>query len=75
MGRNNTHLKGKEKSPERVLSEIEGSQLYDIEFKTMGIRKLIELSENYQKLQRSYKELTEKYISMKKELSTKDKRK
>ena len=34
-----------------MLNEIEASQLSDIEFKTMIIRKLNELSENYQKLQ------------------------
>ena len=53
--------------PERVLNEIESKKTSDTEIKTLGIRKLIELSENYQKLQRSYKELTEKYISMKRD--------
>ena len=53
--RNNPQLKGKEESSERMLNEIEASQLSDIEFKTMVIRKLNELSANYQKLQRNYK--------------------
>ena len=54
--RNNPQSKGKEESSERVLNEIEASKLSDIEFKTMIIRKLNELSENYKKLQGSYKE-------------------
>ena len=58
-------MKGKEESSERVLNEIEASQLSDIEFKTMVIRKLNELSDNYQKLQGNYEELTENDISMK----------
>ena len=49
--RNNPQLKGKEDSPERVLNEIPASKLSDIKFKTMVIRKLNELAENYQKLQ------------------------
>ena len=36
----------------------------------MVIRKLNELSENYQNLQGSYEELTANYISMKKDLNT-----
>ena len=64
--RNNSQSKGKDKSSERVLNEIEATQLSDIEFKTMVIRKLNELSENYQKLQGKYKELTANYISIKK---------
>ena len=64
--RNNVQLKGKEESPERVLSEIEASQQSVIEFKTMVIRKPNELSENSKELQGSYKELTVNYISMKK---------
>ena len=54
-------MKGKKESSERRLNEIEASQLSDIEFKTMVIRKLNELSVNYQKntgkLQRTYYEL------------------
>ena len=38
-----------------MLSEIEASQLSDIEFKAMAIRKLNELTENYQK---NYRETT-----------------
>ena len=55
---NNTQWKGKEESPERVLNEIETSKLSDIEFKTMVIRKLNELSENCKEVQGSYKALT-----------------
>ena len=63
--RNNPQMKGKQEASERMLSEIEASQLSDIEFKTMVIRKLNELSDNYQKLQGNYEELTENDISMK----------
>ena len=51
-----------------MLTEKEASQLSKIEFKAMVIRKLNELSElteNYQKLQGNYNELTENYINMK----------
>ena len=68
--RNNPQAKGKEESPKRVLNEIEASKLSDIEFKTMVIRKLDELTENYQKLQGSYKELTVNNTSMKKDIET-----
>ena len=47
-------MKGREEASERMLTENEGSQLSDTEFKAMVIRKLTELSElkeNYQKLQ------------------------
>ena len=56
-----------------MLNEIEASQLSDIEFKAMVIRKLTELTElkeNYQKLQGNYNELTANYINMKKEIET-----
>ena len=53
-------MKGKEETSERMLNEIEASQLSDIEFKTVVIRKLSELTENYQKLQGNYNELTAK---------------
>ena len=49
--RNKPQMKGKEESSERMLNKIEGYHLADIEFKTMVIRKLNELSVNYQKLQ------------------------
>ena len=63
--RNNPQTKGKDESSERMLNEIEANQLSDIQFKTMVIRKLNELSENYQKLQGNYEELTENCISIK----------
>ena len=72
MGRQRNHpqSKGKEESSERVLNKIEACQLSDIEFKTMVVRKLDELSENYQKLQGSYKELTKNYTTVKKGILT-----
>ena len=68
--RNKTQLKAKEESSETMLNEREASQLSNIEFKTMVIRKLNELTENYQKLQGNYNELTANYINMKKEIET-----
>ena len=50
-------MKGKEEASKRMLTEKEVSQLSDIEFKAMVLRKLTELSElkeNYQKLQGNY---------------------
>ena len=44
-------MKGKEEASERMLTVKEASQLSDTEFKAMVIRKLNELTENYQKLQ------------------------
>ena len=46
-------MKGKEEASERMLNETEESQLSDTEFKAMVIRKLTELTENYQKLQKT----------------------
>ena len=47
-------MKGKEEASERMLTEKEASQLSDTEFKAMVIRKLTELTENYQ----NYRETT-----------------
>ena len=63
-------MKGKEEASERMLNEIEASQLSHIEYKAMVIRKLNKLTENYQKLQGNYNELTANYINMKKEIQT-----
>ena len=63
-------MKGKEEASERMLNETESSQLSDTEIKAMVIRKLTELTENYQKLQGNYNELTANYINMKKEIET-----
>ena len=68
--RNNPQMKGKEEASERMLTEVEASQLSDTEFKAMVIRKLTELKENYQKLQGNYNELTANCINMKKEIET-----
>ena len=67
-------MKGKKEASERMLNEIEASQLAHTEFKVMVIRKLTELRENYQKLQGNYNELTANYINMKKEIETINKR-
>ena len=63
-------MKGKEEASERMLNEIEESQLPDIEFKVTVIRKLNELRENYQKLHGKYNELIANYINMEKEIET-----
>ena len=63
-------MKRKEAVPETMLNEKEASQLSNIEFKELVIRKLNELTENYQKLQGNYDELTANYINMKKEIET-----
>ena len=62
-------MKGKEEASERMLTEKEATQLSGTEFKAMVIRKpteLTELTENYQKLQGNYNELTTNYINKKK---------
>ena len=66
MGRqsNNPQMKGKEEVSEGRLNEKAASQLSDIEFKALVIRKLNELTQNYQKLQGNYNELTAKNINM-----------
>ena len=58
-------MKEKEEASERMRTEKEANQLSDTEFKAMVIRKLMELTENNQKLQGNYNELTENYINMK----------
>ena len=70
---NRPQMKGKEEASERMLTEEEASQRSDTEFKAMVIRKLTELTENYQKLQGNYNELTANYINMKKEKETTNK--
>ena len=44
-------MKGKEEASERMQNEIQESQLSDTEFKALVIRKLTQLTENYQKLE------------------------
>ena len=51
-------------------NEIQASELSDIEFKALVIRKHNELTENYQKPQGNYNELTAIYINMEKEIET-----
>ena len=48
--RKNPQMKAQGEVSERMLSEREGRQLADLEFKALVIRKLNELTENYQKL-------------------------
>ena len=60
-------MKGKEEVSERMLTEKEATQQLDTEFKAMVIRKFTELSElteNYQKRQGNYNELTANYINL-----------
>ena len=57
--RNNPKMKGKGEVSETMLNEKEASQLSVTDFKAMVIRKLTELTENYQKLQGNYNELPE----------------
>ena len=68
--RNNAQSKGKGEFSEIMLNEIEASQLSDTEFKTMVIKKLNELSANYQNLQGNYEELTANYINIKNDKET-----
>ena len=71
--RNNPQSKGKEESSERMLNEIDRTQLLDIEFKTI-IKKPNELSANYQNLQGNYQKLAANYITKKeKDKEIKDK--
>ena len=60
-----------------MLNEKEASQLSDIEFEELVIRKLNELTQYYQKLHGNYNELTANYTNMKRKqkLSTRAKRK
>ena len=53
-----------------MLNEKEASQLSDIEFKVLVIRKLNEHTQNYKKLQGNYNELTANYINMTKKIET-----
>ena len=57
-----------------MLTKKEATQLPDTEFRAIVMRKLTELTENYQKLQGNYTELTANYINMKKEIETINKR-
>ena len=52
--RNNPQVKGKEEVSETKLSEKEASQLSDTQFKELVMKKLTELTQNYQ----NYRETT-----------------
>ena len=47
-------MKGKEEVSETMLNEKEANQPSDTELKELVIRKLNELTQHYQKLQRNY---------------------
>ena len=47
--RNNSQMKGKEEVSETMLTEKDASELSDVEFKELVIRKLNELTQNYKK--------------------------
>ena len=51
-----------------MLKKTEASQISDIEFKEQVIRRLNELTKNYQKLQGNYNELTGNYNNMRREI-------
>ena len=55
-------MKGKGEVSEPMLKEKEASQLSDTKFKELAMRMLNELTENYQKLQGNYNEITANYI-------------
>ena len=63
-------MKWKEEASERMLAEKEASQLSDTDIKAMVIKNFTALTENNQKVQGNYKELTANYINMKKEIET-----
>ena len=63
-------MKGKGEVSETMLNEKEASQLSDIKFKELVIRKLNKQTQNYQNLQGNYNEITVNYINMKKEIKT-----
>ena len=46
--RNNPQMKGKQEASERMLHEVEATQLSDSEFKDLVISKSNELTKNYQ---------------------------
>ena len=68
--RTNPQIKGKREVSETMLKEKEASQLSDNEFKELVMRKLHELTQNYQKIQGNYNERTANYINMTKEVET-----
>ena len=63
-------MKGKEEVSETMLNEKEASKLSDIEFNELVIRKLNELTQNYQKLQGNDNEVIANSINMKKKIET-----
>ena len=63
-------MKRKGEFSETMLNEKEESELSHPEFKDLVMRKLNELTQNYQKLLGNYNELTANYINMKKEIET-----
>ena len=68
--RNNSKSKENEESPERLLNEIEATKPSDIKFKIMVVRTHKELNDNFKELQRTFKELTVNYTSIKDYIET-----
>ena len=62
--RNNHQMREKEESPENVLSEIETSNFSDIKFKVMVINLLKELSENYISMKKDTETTTKNQLKM-----------
>ena len=73
--RNNLQSKGKDKSPERMLNEIEKSKLSDPDFKIMVIMILKELSESTRNSWEATKKLQRNTPARKKRLPIRDRKK
>ena len=67
--RNNPHMKGKEEASERMLNEIEASQLSMLSSKHWLLASSLS-SQRTTRQQGNYNELTTNYINMKKEIET-----
>ena len=64
-------MKEKEDSPEKELNETEASNVSDIEFKVMGIRMLKELSENYISMKKNIETMNKNHLEMNNAISEK----
>ena len=69
--RNNPQMKEKEDSPEKELNETEASNVSDIEFKVMVIRMLKELSENYISMKKNIETMNKNHLEMNNAISEK----
>ena len=66
--RNVAQMKGQKKTPEKELNKMETSSLLDAEFKTLVIRMLNELSENFNSMKKSQSEMKDILIEIKNNL-------